>query len=272
MLVNTSIYATDDRSRQFVDMALSSGRKYQSTRTNLIHYNPQCLDDPSYDSAPLYENFLFALTLLRDRSQPNLREARQLLDRLLHFQMTCTPDEDALGNFPLYLDQYPQCRNPSLPVKLLPICYWILKEFQLMIKRPLAERLKQSTDLLINASRRAWNRGVLGFSEAFTLGCLFKAFGSLFDSRELWEEGTDLLKLLREASQEEGFNEWFSTQGIGETCIGYQPLEHLEDHEELESWGHFWEWLETTFHPNCHAYIGPELHPKQDGEEPLVSL
>jgi hypothetical protein len=121
-----------------VELALKAGRKRQSEITRFVHY---CSEQPekSSETIPTYENFCFALALLRSRLAENVLEAKMLLEKLLAFQVGI--------EFPVYLHEYPVCRHAGLKSKLSPIIFFILRDFQLV----LGEKLRQQLQALQNS-------------------------------------------------------------------------------------------------------------------------
>lgn len=95
------------------DLAVSAGRKRQSSRTKFVH------DD---ETIPLYENFCFALALFRQKTAESVTEGKELINRLLSFQ---APD----GNFPVYLHDFPRCFNFHTSLKMAPILIYLLRLF-----------------------------------------------------------------------------------------------------------------------------------------------
>ena len=108
-----------------VELALKAGRKRQSPITGYIHH-------PSRETIPVYENFCFALALLRSKTAENVLEAKALLERLFTFRVK--------GQFPHYLHEYPECRFQQ---KLHPVVTFILKEFQPILGGQLKAELQE---------------------------------------------------------------------------------------------------------------------------------
>ncbi len=117
-----------------VELALKAGRKRQSEITRFVHY---CNEAPekSGETIPTYENFCFALALLRSRIVENILEAKALLEKLLAFQID--------GQFPVYLHEYPLCRYAGLGSKLYPVLFFILRDFHMVLGEPLRLQLQE---------------------------------------------------------------------------------------------------------------------------------
>lgn len=116
-----------------VELALKAGRKRQSEMTRFVHY---CSEHPekSSETIPIYENFCFALALLRSRIAENILEAKALLEKLLAFQIN--------SEFPVYLHEYPVCRYAGLKSKLYPVIFFILRDFHAILGEKLREQLQ----------------------------------------------------------------------------------------------------------------------------------
>jgi hypothetical protein len=117
-----------------VDLALKAGRKRQSEITRFVHH---CYEDPARhaETIPVYENFCFALALLRSRTAENVLEAKALLEKLFAFR--------AGKEFPVYLHEYPHCRYAGLGSKLYPVVFFILRDFHTVLGEKLRADLVQ---------------------------------------------------------------------------------------------------------------------------------
>ena len=120
-------------SRELVDRIIHLGRGMQSPQTGLIHLNYQAFPEEQQYSIPFVENFLFSLALLRSRLAENIQEAKQILGRLLEFQVE---------NFPVYLDEYPRCSSRYIGLDLLPSIYQILKVFRSVLGKDLLHSME----------------------------------------------------------------------------------------------------------------------------------
>ena len=119
--------------RKLVELALAAGRRRQSKQTGFVHH---CYEnrDAEKETVPLYENAAFALALFRSKLAENVQEAKILLGKLLSFE--------AGGNFPVYLHEYPLCRDLYLGSKLKKIFCWIAAEFGSILGQELKDALE----------------------------------------------------------------------------------------------------------------------------------
>lgn len=126
---------------RMTDLAVEAGRNLQSPHTGFVHYCYQGKGETLRDGIPTLENALFALALFRTRSVENVLEGKELLERLLAFEVE--------GNFPVYLHEYPKVENPYLALRIAPIFFWILHDFSHVIGN-LREKLDSSLTRLLD--------------------------------------------------------------------------------------------------------------------------
>ncbi len=101
------------------ELALSAGRQLQNSQTGFVHL---CYEkEERRDLIPLLENVAFVLALLRSRKSEQVLEGKALLEKILGFE--------SKGNFPVYVHEYPLCRDEKMAWKLAPYFFWMVKEF-----------------------------------------------------------------------------------------------------------------------------------------------
>ena len=127
----------EDMKRLPVELNLKAARKRQSTQTGFVHHCYENEGQDKHDTIPVFENFCFSLALLRSKQTDNVLEGIALLTRLISFEVE--------GNFPVYLHEFPQCRDRYVSLRLLPLFHWVLKDFHAILDTTLLARL----DLLI---------------------------------------------------------------------------------------------------------------------------
>ncbi|MCB1148869.1 MAG: hypothetical protein KDK48_01780 [Chlamydiia bacterium] len=247
-----------DLVRQLVELAVTSGRSHQSPQTSFVHWCHTRGDETVNHTIPLYENFLFCLALMRMRTQQNITEAKEILARLLAFQA-----ED--GNYPVYLHEYPLCRDRYNGAQILVVHYWILKQFGAVLGKELKEKLHASAEALLERYRE--DKGP--FHIAVKVAGSLIAFGRLLKKREMEERGNSLLESLREESFEENFGTWYSPTHSAEALVG---LTMVYDQVSASPWSHFWETLTKLWFPKARCYAGPALKVLQSRFEPEPTL
>lgn len=132
------------RKKRCADLSLAACRKRQSPRTGFVHYFPG-LDEFS-DTIPLYENFCFVSALYRQKTVESATEAKDLLERLLGFQ---THD----GNFPVYIHEYPRCRDRMQGLKIAPILLQLTRHFSSILSPDFKERILASIEKILKFSK-----------------------------------------------------------------------------------------------------------------------
>jgi hypothetical protein len=97
---------------RLIDLSLAAARRRQSLRTGFVH---------DEEVIPLYENFCFAFALFRHKTTESVTEAKQILEKLLAFEVE--------GNFPVFLHDYPRCFDFQMPLKVAPLFIYLLRLF-----------------------------------------------------------------------------------------------------------------------------------------------
>lgn len=118
--------------KKLVSLALAAGKSLFSTQTGYLHCY---LEDPKavrQDPIPLVENFLYAYALLRSRFVQSVCEARELLWKLLSFEVQ--------GRLPTYMHEYPECRSWHASIELLPVLFYLLQEGPIVLGEELYHR------------------------------------------------------------------------------------------------------------------------------------
>lgn len=107
-----------------VTLALKAGAKAQSAQTGFIHFQ---------DRIPLYENLCYVLALFRSHLSDQILEGRALLEKIMHFEVE--------GHFPLFLHEYPHCRDPRSTQKMAPIFFWLMRDFSSLLGENLKRKI-----------------------------------------------------------------------------------------------------------------------------------
>lgn len=251
--------------RQLVDLATSCGRKHQNEQTAFIHYCYTKEDERDNGTIPIYENLLFALALMRSKSADTVQEGKALIEKMLPFQNLS--DEVGIGGFPIYLHEYPHCKDRLLGIRLLPVFYAILSLFHHVIGSSLKERLKQAARSLLAQALHAHREKPAPYALAFTLGIAAQALGKFLDHPSFVEQGDEVINQL---GKPEKTMAWHSPEGLAELLIALQMAEVAALPPEWST--AFWSHLSNTWHRPSLAYMGPGLRENQKGEEPQATL
>jgi hypothetical protein len=255
---------SDLRHQQPIDLALSAARNFQSGQTGYIHFCYKSYDDEPHETIPVMENLLFALVLLRTKATDMALEAKGIIDRLLYFQNQHQPESQ--GNFPVYLHEFPACRDPYLAIHLLAPFYWILADHRKALGSELGERMQKSTEQLLEYCHGLMKSREASYVIQLKYAAACKAFGKLWGNSKLEAEGDRLLKQL----QQQGMTgSWMIPAQMGDMLIALQMV-----YPELASspWASFWNHLSQTWHRGCHTYVGPGLQERQKQHEPQPTV
>jgi len=134
----------EDTRRKLIELHVDSAKKRLSPQTGLLHLYYDDPTDAHQNTIPVLENMYFALGLFRTRLSDPILEARQLIEKILPFEVD--------GNFPIYLHQYPACRDRCLSLHLLPVLHYLLTDYRQVLGEELTEKLE-------NLSLRISTRG-----------------------------------------------------------------------------------------------------------------
>jgi len=253
-----------DMMRQLLELGLNYGRKHKSSQTGYLHY---CYNQNEEHHLPIptVENFLLALNLLRSRTIENITEAKVILEGLLHFQ---NRNEEVVGqgNFPIYLHEYPNCKDRFIGVQVAIVIYWTLKQFHQILGQKLKLRLEFSLLDLLKHLLSAHSEKAAHYPTAIKIAAVARMGGELLHQNEIELEGE---KLLKQLETEQNSIYWYSPESIGDMLTGLTMVYHrLSD----SPWSRFWHHLENTWHRKTCCYIGPGIKEWQQGQEPQVTL
>lgn len=205
------------------------GRAYQSPVTRFVHLFE---GEPRLDAIPVYENFCFALALMRLKTVDGVQEAKHLFERLFAFQV-CGQYPEA-GNFPLYLHDYPRCHSSLQLLRIAPVLQILLRNFSHVLDAAFKERTRAVLQALIESAALRRNE---------------KPYEPLWERRYLAILGKAVPMTGAQTSAE-----W------GEELITNRLLCD-PSHEILR-----------LVHPGLGVYAGPALWEGQDGKQPQRCL
>lgn len=258
------IYKTSTESmRQLLEIAICCGRCWQSSQTGYIHYSYQIQDENIHHPIPTYENFIFALALLRSRNADNIADAKELLRRLLHFQ---SREGEMAGNFPIYLHDYPFCKDRLWGAHLLVVFYWIYKNFHHVLGAELKQALKMSLIRLQNYCLQAISQKPAPYQIALKVAACAKAVGPLLDQGEIEQKGE---RLYREQQEKIDKATWNTPTGLSDLILAYQMLSPSLSNGLEQA---FLDRLTTTWHSGLCAYCGAGWKEYLRGKEPQVTF
>lgn len=168
-----SVLGTHETTRKWIATAVNAGRALQSAETGFIHLSHRFYEEKQPLAIPLYENFLFALALLRTKDHENIHEAKALLDRLLHFQ---SQYQDVMGCFPAYIHEYPYCNDYSRSLQIAFPLQAILEGYGKILPPELRDRVtaalaaikKSAARLGSPAMKYAWAKLLVGANSSIS--------------------------------------------------------------------------------------------------------
>ncbi len=132
----------EDKKRKMIELALAAGRKRLSPQTRFLHFFPEDPQAGRQDTIPVLENFCYVLALFRTKLIENIQEGKNLLERLLAFECN--------GNFPLFLHEYPVCRDLHFSAHLLPCLFYLKRDFSAALGEGFLLRLQQLIQRVLN--------------------------------------------------------------------------------------------------------------------------
>lgn len=257
----------DQRVRQLTEIAISAGRNFQSPQTGFIHHYYRHTDENDRHTIPVLENFLFALALLRSRDSDNIAEAKSIISKLIHFQNKI--EGKFFGSFPTYLHEYPDCKDYSSSVHILPIFYWILKQFAVALGNDLKQDVIKSARALLLYNENISKDKEYPFQWRIKYAAACKAFGELWDDNELKKKGTEALEGLKNETMKPEFGSWLAPAHIADTLVA---LQMAYSNIGNSPWNYFWEYLSSSWSDKAFCYTGPKVKDIQWNEEPLAGL
>jgi hypothetical protein len=258
-----------DINRMIGEKVLACGRALQSPHTGFIHYCYQAPEEERSQTIPLIENFLFCLALFKTKTAETITEAKVLLDRLLHFQGK--DQEQRIGNFPVYLHDYPVCKDRYLGLHLLQPVYWILKDFSTVLGSDLRQRLEKCAKELLIFAAEAYQERPGNYLLSIKLGALLIGYGVHFQNAEWREQGLAIWPLPPQEDMQNAMDatQWSTPAQFGEILCS---LQIAWPSLEKSMWNAFWQYLAIVWQRKASTFIGPSLKEFQDGLEPQVTL
>lgn len=243
--------------KQVYDLALGTARSWQNPQTGWIHYCYHLEDEDNHFPIPVYESFLYALALMKSKVGDNVQEAKQLLEKLLHFQTDL---------FPTYLHEFPKCKDKWIGIQLLPVYAYIFEGFHHVLGENLKQSLRNSMEKMISYSLQQLDEHPPVYHLGVKLGGTLLALGRAFQKEEWKNEGE---KLLQKALDSEDKRAWLSPSMMGEMLVGlFLGYPQLKD----SPWGPFWKNVCEAWSVRVGAFAGPAWREYQVGYEPQTTL
>lgn len=253
---------SSDPIKILAEWALSAGRHFQSKQTGFVHlYNAEA--DPGAQTIPLLENFLFVLALFRTHVVEQVQEGKKLLKGLLAFQNK--DSKENIGNFPVYLHEFPVCNDKALALLILAPMYWIIKQYGHILGSELKKELQETSVKALQHCIRMHQEKPFPFSLAVRVAAAKHAFGLLWSDEMLVRTGEE--ELLSLAKQQ--IDGWQTTRQVADLLVA---LQMVYSKISESPWSLLWEQINQTWHSNLATYIGPCVREWQEGLEPQGNL
>lgn len=212
------------------NLALEAGKKRLSEQTFFVHQG---------DLIPVVDNFLYALALMRTKVADRILEARDLIERLLPYQLPS-------GNFPINLHEWPNCNDRFLGAQLLIPMHWITTEFATVLGATLQEKLLDSQarlkDYLIKTEAEKPGSDLIDLKVMAC--CNNPSLENLLSKKDPW---------LFEVPKH-----------LGELLMAYQLID--------PSLKRFIPYLQDITHPTTHLYAGPSINEYQNMDHAETTL
>lgn len=236
--------------KQLAEMALDWGRRRLSAQTGFLHFSSHTSDPEPHQPIPVVENFYFALALMRSHLAEPAQQGKELLRKLLAFQI-------ADGNFPRYLHEFPQCEDHFIGIEIMSAWQAILSDYHAILGTALLAQLEASYQLLLDCCLRKDRTTPLRGAKGLRLAALAIARGHQ-------KEGSAIMKRLE--AEEITF---YTTHALGDFLLACReaqsaiPSRFVADGFEI---------LNRCYHLKSGTYAGPAFQEFQKGVEPSPTL
>ena len=249
--------------RTIVEKAVAYGRMRKSSQSGFLHFHYGTSEDAHHGTIPLQDNFLYVMALLRSRTIDNITEAKELLEKLLHFQIgDLYPDA---GAFPIYLHDFPQAKDRYLAVPIGIIFCYILRDFAHVIGQELRDRLRGALKRLVKYIDTIHTQTPPPFRLQVALAALHVAAGKILEDKQMSEKGESILQTLEKTPNAA----WYSPKTLGQVLsalsLVYPALKN-------SPWKDLWTFADMSWHRATGTYVGPPFCQWQVREELQVTL
>lgn len=250
---------------QLIQYAIASGRFLQSSQTGFVHHHERPLDDTTRETIPLYENLLFALALLRSYKAEFHHEGAQLLTKVLAFQITHAEHE---GCFPIYVHEYPHCRDLVAQIRLFPVFFFLLHALPVPLHGTLRSHVEHAAAKLMHALQ-AIDPLELPIGLGMQWAAAFFLLGKECKVHEWSVKGAAALKAWQTRAEDPDSPFFFQPKQIAELLVS---LQMLYPNIQMSPWHFFWTRISDYWHMELATYVGPHICAQQAQEEPEVTL
>ncbi|MEC7840482.1 MAG: hypothetical protein VX777_10635 [Chlamydiota bacterium] len=248
--------SAEEAIRKLNELALEAGKSRLNPQTGYLHHCYHPGETELHVTIPIYENMLYAYSLLKSKTAENVNEAKALISGLLCFQSQ--EGEFSKGNFPIYIHEFPQCKDRLLGIRLLPVMLWIYKQFSHVLGEDLCSKLRNSSISLFNFCKKTSEEKTVPLPYQLTVECAVNAYAATFEL-DIKNTETSTASFTRDC---------LDTHSQGQILTALQ----MQYEKVSESpWKFIWDFLENSYDPNTAAYVGPAAQLYQDRLQPEVT-
>lgn len=136
----------EDEKRAFVQKNLNLAAHFFDEKTKLLYFDEEDPYDIASKKASLLYNFAYVFALCRSKNSDNILLAKELLTRLLGFQVSSC--ESSNGGFPKYIHAYPEVYDSRACTHIYVVLFKLFQLFHKVFEKPLKDALTRSLDQL----------------------------------------------------------------------------------------------------------------------------
>lgn len=245
--------------RTVIDKAIAYGRKRKSAQSGFIHFCYGVAEEGIHHTIPTLDNFLYALALLRSRTVENVLEAKEIVEKLLHFQINS-------GAFPIYLHDYPVCKERYLAVNIGLILCRMLKEFAPVLGAEMRQQLLGSLKRVVAHIEDVCQTATPPYGISVAIAVMYLEAGLLIEDSHFQKLGESLMNAIDKKADHP---EWLSPKSLGFllNCLSLAYPALVES-----PWKVLVPFLGMVWHSKLSTYVGPPYQVFQFRNEPQVTL
>lgn len=266
MIGLTILYRMESRDatiRLIIERTIAYGRMRKSSQSGWLQYHNGTAEDAHHDTIPVYDNFLFALALLRSRSIDNINEAKEFIEKLLHFQIGA-PHIDA-GAFPIYLHDLPSAKDRYLSVFIGLVMTYILRDFGHVIGQDFRDKLRNALKALMHYVEEIHTQTPPPFHLLVSRAALLVTAGKELEDSEMTSRGMTMMDALDKTPNPS----WYVPKILGQIL---NALTMVYPSLQISPWKELWTFADRAWHRATGSYVGPPICQWQVREEPQVTL
>ena len=170
------------------------------------------------------------------------------------------------GNFPIYLHEYPLCKDRFVGVHVSAVLFWILKQYHQVLGQDIKKRVENALSNAIEHSIKTHADKSAPYILAIKIGAVAKAAGQLLGNESFERAGESILE---QAKSSADLLSWNCPASLG---VILSALSMVYTNINGSPWSDFWRHVEFTWDRNTCSFAGPAVKEWQQGSEPQVTL